>query len=95
MIGIVRLIWACIDGLAKITGGFTLLFNECKLNISTRTLMNFAVQIKKLQESSLNSLKYSLINLKNHNNQHPRDFHFDLIKSKFPNPKFPHEHHSM
>ncbi|KAL7015545.1 hypothetical protein ACKWTF_016511 [Chironomus riparius] len=28
MIGIVRLIWACIDGFAKITGGFTLLFNE-------------------------------------------------------------------
>lgn len=30
VIGIVRLIWACIDGFSKITGGFSLLFNECK-----------------------------------------------------------------
>lgn len=30
MIGIVRLIVACVDGFSKLTGGITLLFNNCK-----------------------------------------------------------------
>jgi hypothetical protein len=30
VIGVVRLIWASVDGFSKITGGFSMLFNECE-----------------------------------------------------------------
>ena len=49
VIGIVRLIWASIDGFSKITGGFTLLFNECKIS--------FLCKKKKLRKKIKKDLK--------------------------------------